>query len=464
MTTLARDEVARITDTGSVRRDGLRELGRRFRKEVPRSAHAGWTPPPGRRDPLEILAESNASRLPDLVPVRDGRMMVSPFTYFRGSPAVMAHDLAATPTTTIRPQVCGDAHVGNFGIFASPERRLVFDLNDFDETLPGPFDWDVKRLAASIVVAGREAGLDDGAARQIVVDAVLGYAYRSRRLAERSVLDIWYLHFAVEEYGRRAASLGSRLKGVDRAVTKARANTSLRALDRLTTTVDGRRVIVDDPPLVDHTLEIADQEAVRTFLAHYLDSVSDERRQLLERFELVDVARKVVGVGSVGTACYIAYFAGTSDGSPLFLQVKEAQPSVLEPFSGRSVFANHGQRAVVGKRLMQAASDVFLGWAYGPSGRSFYIRQLRDMKGGFDVQRLDRAGFDRYAMACASVLARAHAKSLDPALVSGYVGGGKAFAAAIAEFAVAYADQTEVDHAQLVEAVRAGRIEAIEGR
>jgi uncharacterized protein (DUF2252 family) len=462
--TIVQDEVARITDTGSATRGELRELGRSLRKEVPRSGHAGWTPPSSRRDPLEILAESNASRLPDLVPVRYGRMMVSPFTYFRGSPAVMAHDLAATPTTTIRPQICGDAHVGNFGIFASPERRLVFDLNDFDETLPGPFEWDVKRLAASIVVAGREAGLDDRAIREIVVDAVIAYADAARSYAEQSVLDIWYLHFDVEEYQRQAASSRGQAKIVAKAMTKARSNTSLRALDKLTTLVDGRRAIVDDPPLVDHTLETADQEVVRTFFANYLDTVSDDRRHLFERFELIDVARKVVGVGSVGTACYIAYHAGRSDGAPLFVQIKEAQSSVLEPFSGRSPFANHGQRVVVGQRLMQATSDLFLGWSHGPGGRSFFVRQLRDMKGGFDVQHFDRADFDRYATACASVLARAHAKSLDPALVSGYLSSGKTFAAAIAEFAVAYADQTQIDHAQLVQAVRDGQIEAIEGR
>jgi uncharacterized protein (DUF2252 family) len=461
---IVQDQVAQITNTGLATRDELRELGRSLRKEVPRSGHAGWTPPPSRRDPLEILEESNATRLPDLVPVRYGRMMVSPFTYFRGSPAVMAHDLATTPTTTIRPQICGDAHVGNFGIFASPERRLVFDLNDFDETLPGPFDWDVKRLAASIAVAGRDAGFDDGAIREILVDAVRAYADAARRLAELSALDIWYLHADVEDYERQAESSGTPMKGVEKAATKARSNTSLRALDKLTTMVDGRRVIVDDPPLVDHTLETTDHELVRTFFANYRDTVSDDRRHLLERFELVDVARKVVGVGSVGTACYIGYYAGKADGSPLFLQVKEAQSSVLEPFSGRSTFANHGQRAVVGQRLMQATSDLFLGWSKGPAGRDFFVRQLRDMKGGFDVQRLDRADFGRYATVCASVLARAHAKSLDPALVSGYLSSGRTFATAITEFAVAYADQTETDHARLVEAVRDGRVEAIEGR
>jgi len=316
----------------------------------------------------------------------------------------------------------------------------------------------------SIVVAGRDAGFDDGATRQGVVDSVLAYADAARRLAEQSTLDIWYLHVDVEDYERQAASTGERMKGVAKAATKARSNTSMRALDKLTTMVDGRRVIVDDPPLVDHTLETTDRELVRTFLAGYLGTVSDDLRHLLQRFELVDVARKVVGVGSVGTACYIAYFASKSEGAPLFLQVKEAQSSVLEPFCGRSAFANRGQRAVVGQRMMQATSDLFLGWAQGPKGREFYLRQLRDMKGGFDVERLDRADFDRYARACASVLARAHAKSLDPALVSGYLSSGRTFATAIAEFAVSYADQMETDHAQLVDAVREGRVEAIEGR
>lgn len=447
-----------ITDVRGRSRHELREHGRAIRKEVPRSSHGGWAPPPDRRDPLEILAESNATRLPDLVPVRYGRMLADPFSYFRGAPAVMAHDLARTDATPIRPQICGDAHIANFGLFATPERRLTFDVNDFDETLPGPFEWDVKRLAASIAVAGRTAGCPDAEAREIVTTAVRAYSRRARELAELTTLDIWNLQTDVDEQMPRLPDRAAR-KALAEVADKARSRTHLRTLSKLTTVIEGHRVIVDDPPLIMHLPYQDEIDAVRQFFDDYASTLQTERRHLLRQYHLVDLARKVVGVGSVGTRCYVALGAGRADLDPLLLQIKEAQASVLEPFLGASEHANHGERVVVGQRLMQAASDIFLGWSRGPQGTEFFVRQLRDMKGSFDITTMTPGVLGHYAASCARTLARAHARSLDPALVSGYLGSGEVFADAIAHFAIAYADQTELDHARLGEAVRDGRIE-----
>lgn len=455
--------VAAISDVSDASRAELRDRGRAFRKDVRRSSHGGWTPPARRRDPLEVLAESNASRVAELVPVRYGRMLASPFTYFRGAPAVMAHDLATTPTTSIRPQICGDAHVANFGLFATPERRLTFDINDFDETLPGPFEWDVKRLAASIVVAARSAGSSDDRTRPIVDDAVRAYARRARELSELTTLDIWNLHTDVDAQLDSLDDAAAR-RALVKAAEKARTRTHMRTLDKLTTVIEGHRVIVDDPPLIMHLPYQDEIDAVRQFFADYAATLQPERRHLLRQYRLVDLARKVVGVGSVGTRCYVALGAGRAELDPLLLQIKEAQASILEPFCGASEHANHGERVVAGQRLMQSASDIFLGWSRYHDGTEFFVRQLRDMKGGFDVAALTPALLRRYATSCAITLARAHARTLDPALVSGYLGGGATFATAITEFAIAYADQTETDHARLVEAVRSGQVEAVEGR
>jgi uncharacterized protein (DUF2252 family) len=444
-------------------RQDLRDRGTAIRKEVPRSSHAGWAPPPDRRDPLAILDESNATRLPELVPVRYGRMLTDPFSFFRGAPAVMAHDLARTPTTSIRPQICGDAHIANFGLFATPERRLTFDVNDFDETLPGPFEWDIKRLAASIAVAARTSGSPDATARNIVRDAARAYARRSRELAELTTLDIWNLQTDVEAQLTRLPDREARKVLADVA-GKARTRTHLRTLSKLTTVIEGQRVIVDDPPLVVRLQYQDEIDAGREFFENYASTLQPERRHLLRQYRLVDLARKVVGVGSVGTRCYVALGAGRADLDPLLLQIKEAQASVLEPFLGRSEQINHGERVVVGQRLMQAASDIFLGWTQGPAGFEFFVRQLRDMKGSVDIAGMTPSLLDNYAVSCARTLARAHARSLDPALVSGYLGSGERFAEAVAEFAIAYAGQTVHDHAQLVEAVHDGRIDAHVGR
>jgi uncharacterized protein (DUF2252 family) len=457
-----RPDVSMITDVGTLSRSELRERGRALRKEVPRSSHTGWIPPPNRRDPLEILAESNALRVPELVPVRHGRMLASAFNYFRGAPAVMAHDLSTTATTSIRPQICGDAHVANFGLFATPERRLIFDLNDFDETLPGPFEWDVKRLAASMVIAARTSGYRDDVTREVVAGAVRNYAGHCRALAELATIDIWYLHADIDELAAREANANVR-KVVERAAGKARTRTSLQELGKLTTIIEGRRVIIDDPPLVMHLPFETEVDVLRQFFDEYAGTLRADRQHLLRQYRLVDVARKVVGVGSVGTRCYIVLGAGRADLDPLFLQIKEAQASVLAPFCGPSEYGNHGERVVVGQRLMQAASDTFLGWSRDREGAEFFVRQLRDMKGGFNIETLNPVLLRRYADGCVWALARAHARTLDPALVSGYLGSGATFAEAVTRFAVDYADQTERDHAQLVEAVKDGHIEAIEG-
>lgn len=442
--------VARVSDLAGHSRADLFERGRAERASVARREHGGWAPAADRRDPLEILAESNAVRVPELVPLRMARMAVSPFTYFRGAPAVMAADLAATPTTSIWPQICGDAHVSNFGLFASPERALVFDVNDFDETLPGPFEWDLKRLAASAVVAARSVGLGNEAGLAAAEAAVRAYARTMADLATRTTLDIWYASVRSEDLEPLALD-GRMRKNLNRSLAKARTRTTLQAFEKLTTVVDGRRVIVEDPPLIVRPSSDAEAQGVEYFWSRYRETLRPEIRRFLDQYELVDVARKVVGVGSVGTRCFMALLTGRAELDPLLIQVKESLPSVLEPHLGRSEFSTAGERVVVGQRTMQAASDMLLGWGSGPEGRSFFVRQLRDMKFSADLEGSTAPGLARYAAVCGGTLAQAHARSCDPALISGYVGqGGGTLAGALCSFGQAYADQTERDHAQLV--------------
>jgi uncharacterized protein (DUF2252 family) len=436
--------------------------GRALRDKVPRSAHADWKPAADRPDPIDLLEESNRNRVPGLVPIRYGRMLPSPFTFLRGAAAVMAHDLAATPATGVRVQACGDCHLMNFGAFASPERTLVFDINDFDETLPAPWEWDLKRLAASVVVAGRHRGGSKRDCREAVLACVRSYRERLREFARMKVLDVWYARIAFKTLVRLSRTAAERALWEQGALS-ARARTAVHVIPKLVSTVREHRRIVDNPPCIYHPAQVDTFEAeMRDLFKHYRASLVDSVRFLFDRFRFVDAAVKVVGVGSVGTRCAVAYFEAGAD-DPLLLQVKEAQHSVLEPYAGKSPYQNQGQRVVHGQRLMQSASDIFLGWSRDDGrGFDFYVRQLRDMKGSVPLEAMTPPDLADYAAYCGWALARAHAKSGDAARISGYLGKGDAFDEAVAAFAAAYADQTERDHAALVAAVRSGRLHAEE--
>jgi uncharacterized protein (DUF2252 family) len=447
--------------------------GKAARAEIPRKSHAGWEPSAIRFDPVELLEEQAKTRVEDLVPIRYGRMLVSPFTFYRGAAHVMAADLAGMPRTGLHVQLCGDAHLSNFGVYAAPDRRLVFDTNDFDETLPGPFEWDVKRLVASFAVAGRDRGFDDR--RRQAINLRVGRAYREAMAAFASMptMDVWYSRIAIEDiFARWSSEVSAKaIKRAERAVAKARTKDSLAAFKKLTRVVDGEPRIVSDPPLIVPVSELVtgeqELEGARLVIREYRRTLIGDRRHLLERFRLVDAARKVVGVGSVGTRAFILLFLGRDDDDPLFLQMKEAQASVLEPFLGRSGFANHGQRVVEGQRLMQAASDTMLGWihATGVDGveRDFYLRQLWDSKGSAQGEVMQPKTMEAYAEICGQTLARAHARSGDAVAISSYLGTSDVFDRALAVFAEAYADQNERDCAALKAAADAGRIEVQTG-
>ena len=449
-----------------------RALGKTTRAKVPLDAHTVFEPAPD-RDPVGLLLAQADTRVPELVPIRHGRMLVSPFTFFRGAALPMAADLAGTPTSGLRVQLCGDAHLANFGGFASPGRRLVFDVNDFDETLPGPFEWDVKRLAASLVVAGRDNDFTDQDCRRVVLAGVRSYRTAMREFARMPLLDVWYAHLEVEE---AVAKLESHLakrgrKLTEKAMAKARTRDSLQALGKLTTVVDGQRRIASDPPLIVPVEELftdTDTDALYAQLNDLLDAyahtLQSDRRHLIQQFTLVHAARKVVGVGSVGTRAWILLLEAGDDQEPLFLQAKEAQTSVLADYCGQSQYANEGERVVAGQHLMQAASDIFLGWerTTGADGieRDFYVRQLRDWKLSAPIEQMAPAGMRAYAGLCGWTLARAHARSGDRIALAAYLGKSDAFDVAIADFARAYADQNEADHAALARAVADGLAEA----
>jgi uncharacterized protein (DUF2252 family) len=432
-----------------------RAVGRSLREKVPRSSHAEWSPAADRPDPISLLEEQDRSRLAQFVPIRYGRMIASPFGFLRGSAVVMAGDLAATPVTGLQVQLCGDAHLSNFGVYATPERNQVFDVNDFDETLPGPWEWDVKRLAASIVVAGRTMGLTRAMNRQAVVGCVRSYREHMWEYGEMRHIDVWYARIDPESTRRFVRS--SDRAYVEKELEKARRSSSLVAFPRLTQKVDGRYRIKDDPPTIVHLDDEELAQQLSALVERYSESLQEDRHVLLSKYRFVDVAHKVVGVGSVGTRCYVALLMGSEKSDPLFLQVKQAQASVFEPHLGPSSYSNHAQRVVLGQRLMQAASDIFLGWT-GLGSIDFYVRQLRDMKLSVSVESLSESRFVQYCELCGWALARAHARSGDPAQVSGYLGANDTFDRAIASFAVAYADQTERDHAALLGAAQAGRI------
>jgi uncharacterized protein (DUF2252 family) len=435
-------------------------------------SHAEFAPA-GSRDPVGLLLSQAGSRVPELVPVRHGRMLVSPFTFYRGAALPMAADLASTPASGLRVQMCGDAHLSNFGAFASPERRLVFDVNDFDETLPGPFEWDVKRLAASLAVAGRDNGFSAKARRKIALAAAEGYRTAMRGFAEQHFLDVWYAHLDIEPAIRefRSQMKAKRFKATEKLLAKAHTRDSTQALGKLTTVVDGRRQIISDPPMIipaeevfSHVQADAVYKQIHAVLAKYLRSLQSDRRHLLEQFTLVQVARKVVGVGSVGTRAWVVLMDAGDGVEPLFLQAKEAQPSVLADYCGRSQYANEGERVVAGQHLMQAQSDIFLGWTVAPGpdkvNRDFYVRQLRDWKFSVPIEAMIPSGMTIYARLCGWTLARAHARSGDRVALAAYLGGSDRFDQAIADFAETYADQNDRDYAAFQAAAKEGKVEA----
>ncbi|MEU6966407.1 DUF2252 domain-containing protein [Kitasatospora aureofaciens] len=444
-----------------------RRTGRAARERVSRSEHGRWIPAADRPDPLGVLEAQGADRVARLLPIRYGRMADSAFSYLRGAAAVMAADLAAVPDTGLTVQLCGDAHLVNFGVYASPERALLFDVNDFDETHPGPFEWDVKRLAASVAVAARDGGQDDRCARRAARAAVQGYATAMRRLAGLGELDVWYSRIDTADLLSLIRKKGRR-KAVEEGLAHARRRTSLQALGKLTEERDGRRRIISSPPLVEE-LSKSELRSLGLVFSDYRASLAEDRRVLLGRYRFVDAAMKVVGVGSVGTRCYIVLLEGRDSSDPLFLQLKEAGRSVLEDHLPRTrvdaeVAVHHGGRRVVtGQHLMQAASDIFLGWTIGPAGRHFYGRQLRDMKDTVEVGALTPSGLRAYADLCGRTLARAHARTGDRLAVAGYLGAADTFAEAVADFALRYADRTAADHRELVEAIESGRITAARG-
>ena len=449
--------------------------GKSLRKVTPRSSHASWEPEPDRPDPIALLEEQAAERVPELVPIRYGRMSVSPFAFYRGAAYVMASDLAGSPQTGIRVQLCGDAHLANFGAFASPERQLLFDLNDFDETLPGPWEWDLKRLATSAAVASRENGFKAKCRSAMVRELVGEYRQAIRRFAGMNTLDVWYARVRVGDLQDLLRSQGSesRSRRVEKTVAKGARKDSARAFAKLAVSTNGDAHIRPDPPLIVPVADLLDrggalrlQLSARRMLESYLGSLPGDRRRLLERFRYVDLARKVVGVGSVGTRCWVILLLGRDSSDPLFLQAKEASRSVLERFAGESAFSNQGQRVVEGQRLMQSASDIFLGWLREPLGlegaraRDLYLRQLWDSKISADIAAMRPSDLALYARLCAWTLARAHARSGNSFEIAGYLGSSDVFDRAIAAFAEAYADQNERDHAAMVDAIASGRVTA----
>jgi uncharacterized protein (DUF2252 family) len=463
------------TGLGEVTPAERAERGKAARAAVPRDSHEVFDPGPGRPDPIGLLAEQAKSRVSELVPVRWGRMMVSPFTFYRGAALPMAADLATTPVSGLAVQACGDAHLSNFGIFGSAERRLVFDVNDFDETLPGPWEWDVKRLAASLEVAGRDNGFAGKDRRQIVAATVASYRRAMRTFAGMTNLGIWYAHADLDQV--RAdfeAQMKTRQRKVtDKAMAKARTRDSMQEVAKLTQLVDGQPRIIANPPLLVPITDLlpkemdqaAFQAQITGLLGSYRRTLETDRRFLLEMFEFADMARKVVGVGSVGTRCWIILLLGRDTSDPLFLQVKEAEVSVLSRFVGASKYTNQGQRVVAGQRLMQASSDIFLGWQRTEAGldgqqRDFYIRQLRDWKFSAPIEIMVPRGMRIYGELCGWTLARAHARSGDRIAIAAYLGGSDVFDQAITRFAAAYADQNERDYKTLVDAVASGRITA----
>ena len=452
-----------MSDLNYVPRAARVSAGKDLRGSVPRASHREWTPPTDRRDPVDLLIESNTGRMPELVPIRFGRMLVSPFTFFRGAAVVMATDLSKTPSTGLRVQACGDCHLLNFGVYATPERNLIFDINDFDETLPAPWEWDIKRLATSFVLAGRDNRYAAADSRASAAAVVRAYRERLAELSEMTALEAWYSKMDVRKIIDETDDPELR-EFREKRLKKLQGKTAAEYdFPKLTEQVGDRPRIKDDPPYIFHSPETGEdkfQQVVVEALQSYRESLPHDRRVLFDKYRFVDLAMKVVGVGSVGTVCAILLFLA-EDNDPLFLQVKQANASVLEPYAGKSLYEYHGQRVVVGQRLTQAASDIFLGWTTGRFGRHFYLRQLRDMKSKPMIEIFKPKHMLEFAGYCGDALAHAHARSGDAATLSGYLGAADNFDEAVADFAVAYADQTERDHAALADAVRSGKIEAV---
>ncbi|MFF7178503.1 DUF2252 family protein [Streptomyces sp. NPDC008121] len=433
------------------------ETGRAARKRVPRSSHGRWIPSSQRPDPLAVLQRQSVDRVAELVPLRYGRMAATPFAFLRGAAGVMAADLAAQPHTGLTVQLCGDAHLLNFGVYASPERALLFDVNDFDETLPGPFEWDVKRLAASVAVAALQNGATRAKAARAALVATAAYRTSLRRLAGLGELAVWYERIDADALVPLVRRGRTRFES---GLARARHRTSLQALARLTERDEnGRRRFVDAPPLL-HRAPDLDRVGLGKVFSDYRSSLSEERRVLLDRYRFVDAARKVVGVGSVGTRCFVLLLEGRDEDDPLVLQVKEARRSLLEEYLTPSTYAHQGRRVVAGQRLTQAASDIFLGWMTGPEQRHFYWRQLRDTKGSAEVESMSPSLLREYAALCGRALARAHARSGDRVAIAAYLGGSDVFDRAIADFALRYAAQNADDHARLSAAIAAGVVTA----
>ncbi len=455
------------TDTPYQTADERAAKGKALRDTVPRDAHAGWKPTKKRRDPVELLSESNAGRIEHLIPIRFGRMAVSPFAFYRGSAALMAADLATTPTSGLRVQACGDAHLMNFGGFATPERNVIFDINDLDETLPAPFEWDLKRLTASVVIAANHLQLPNSDAARLASDVVRDYRERMTDYASMRAIDVWYDKIDLQKYEDRAADPGTmkelRRRVVDRIEKEQRKSVPDFLYPKLVARDGAMPRIKDEPPLIFHpTVQEAPgvESGYGEVIATYRDTLPEHTRRLFDRYHFFDLAFKVVGVGSVGTMCAVALFMAADD-DPLFLQIKEARPSVLEPYAGKSAHANNGQRVVVGQRLMQNATDVFLGWSRGKNGRDMYVRQLRDMKLSAIIEDWDTGMLRQYGRMCAHALARAHARTGDAAMLAGYMGSGHSFDDAVGEFAVEYAAQNRADYRVFVKAIREGRIPAM---
>ncbi len=456
----------------AVAHDESSRRGRGARAATPRSSHAGWSPAASRQSPVAILEAQARTRVPELMPIRYGRMLSSPFGFFRGGAAIMAADLAATPATGLWAQLCGDAHLANFGGFAAPDRRLVFDVNDFDETLPGPWEWDIKRLAASVAVLGRDRGLDAGLRRDAIEAAVREYRHAMRRFAAMRTVDVWYARADVanlfKRWSRRLSAKGR--KRLDRTLTTGGRKDSLRALAKLTRVVDGEPRFVSEPPLlvpIEELLPASDpqgsEEQLRKVLDTYRGSLQDDRRHLLDGYRPIHLARKVVGVGSVGTWTWVFLMLGRDATDPLVLQVKEAERSVLEPFAGTAAYRSQGERVVAGQRLMQSASDVFLGWTCDEDRRDYYVRQLWDAKGSVDINAIPVRDLTAYMQLCGWTLARAHARSGDRLAIAAYLGRGDNFDRAIVTFAEAYADQNRQDYESLRAAVDSGAVVAEAG-
>jgi uncharacterized protein (DUF2252 family) len=478
-TEVERDRPRRQSRAGKVAHftaDERAARGKAARAELPRRVHGEWEPSPQRSDPVDLLEEQAKTRVPELVPIRYGRMLVSPFAFYRGGAALMAADLAEGPRSGLQVQLCGDAHLSNFGVYAAPDRRLIFSVNDFDETLPGPFEWDVKRLVASFAVAGRHRGFSGKERARISAAVVRSYRESMHSFASMRNMDLWYVRADLEELAREfaAGATGRQRRRMEKNVARARGKTSLKAFDKLTRLVDGERQIVSDPPLVVPIRELVEpereatiNEAYRDLIRVYRRTLAADRRRLLERFRYVDAARKVVGVGSVGTRAWIVLLLGRDNDDPLFLQAKEAQRSVLEPHLGRSRLTSHGQRVVEGQRLIQAASDIMLGWLStdGLDGikRDFYVRQLWDSKGAARVDELEPSAFEAYGRLCGWTLAKGHARSGDAIAIASYLGTSRAFDQALGAFAEAYADQNERDYDALGQAVESGRVTADTG-